>query len=201
MKSKRQNIRKTLLLISFLLFPATFYYFSPVIIIEGAAQGIIAGSFLLFSLLFISSLILGRAFCGWVCPGSIVQDYIAEINDKKLTRGNIIKWIIWIPWIVSIILVSFRSGGLHKIDPFFQTSYGFSMDSLFKLFVYLFVLSLITVPAFIVGRRSFCRSICWMSPFMIIGRKISNLLNLKSLRLSANTSKCTDCNFAQKIVL
>lgn len=57
----RQGIRKTLLLISFLLFPITIYYLSPALIIQGAAEGIAVGSFVVFGLMFISSLILGRA--------------------------------------------------------------------------------------------------------------------------------------------
>ena len=37
----RQRIRKGLLLLSFLLFPITLYYFSPVLILAGASQGVI----------------------------------------------------------------------------------------------------------------------------------------------------------------
>ncbi|MCA1076459.1 hypothetical protein K9O30_22675 [Clostridium bowmanii] len=47
---KRQNIRKALIIISFLLFPITIYYFSPFLIIEGMTKGIITGSFILFTL-------------------------------------------------------------------------------------------------------------------------------------------------------
>ncbi len=43
---KRQRLRKALILISFLFFPVTLYYFSPVLIIQGVAEGIVAGSFL-----------------------------------------------------------------------------------------------------------------------------------------------------------
>ncbi|MFP4448920.1 MAG: 4Fe-4S binding protein [Bacteroidales bacterium] len=198
MKSRRQKTRKTILIISFLLFPATFLYFSPVLIIEGSAEGIITGSFLLFGFLFVSSFFLGRAFCGWVCPGSIIQDYIAEINTRKIKRGNIIKWIIWVPWILAIVFTAFRNGGYNKIDPLYKTTYGFSVNNVFSLFIYLCVLMLIVLPAFTIGRRSFCRSICWMAPFMILGRKTSNLLNLKSLRLSAHPGLCTDCKLCTK---
>jgi polyferredoxin len=62
--TRRQKIRKAIILISFLLFPITINYFSPYIIIDGAAQGIITGSFITFGLLFIVSLFFGRAFCG-----------------------------------------------------------------------------------------------------------------------------------------
>ena len=81
-KSKRQRIRKTILIITFLLFPAIFYYLSPYLIVEGTLKGIITGSFIVFVFMFISSLLLGRAYCGWVCPVSEIQEQIININNK-----------------------------------------------------------------------------------------------------------------------
>jgi len=83
MTAMRQKIRKALLLVSFLLFPVTINYFSPYIIMDGASQGIIAGSFITFTLLFFVSLFFGRAFCGWVCPGAGIQEWCFAVNDKK----------------------------------------------------------------------------------------------------------------------
>jgi ferredoxin-type protein NapH len=44
----RQTLRKGIILVSFLLFPITQYYFSPVLILAGASEGIINGSFIDF---------------------------------------------------------------------------------------------------------------------------------------------------------
>lgn len=65
---KRQRVRRLVLLVSFLLFPVTIFYFSPALIIEGALAGAVVGSTLAFSLQFLLALVLRRAFCGWVCP-------------------------------------------------------------------------------------------------------------------------------------
>ena len=46
------------------------------------------------------------------------------------------------------------------------------------------VLMLIVLPTLLVGRRSFCHHLCWMAPFMILGRKLRNLLNTPALRLT-----------------
>ena len=81
----RQKIRKASILVSFFLFPAIFYYLSPVLIIEASSKGIINGSFILFFLMFISSLFLGRAYCGWICPGAGCQEAIFPARDKKVT--------------------------------------------------------------------------------------------------------------------
>lgn len=48
---------------AFLLFPVVINYLSPYIIIDGAAAGIVNGSFLVFIGLFVSSLFVG-AGCG-----------------------------------------------------------------------------------------------------------------------------------------
>ena len=63
----RQRARRLVLLVSFLLFPVTIFYFSPVLIIEGALSGAVVASALVFATQFLMSLVLRRAFCGWLC--------------------------------------------------------------------------------------------------------------------------------------
>jgi polyferredoxin len=194
MKIRRQKIRKSLLIITFLLFPAIFYYLSPYLIIEGTLKGIISGSFIYFLLLLAGALLLGRAYCGWVCPASGIQDIIIQINIRKIVKGNLIKWIIWIPWVSVIIMLAIKKGGYTKIDLLYQTTYGLSIGNVYALITYLLVLALIVIPAFVIGRRSFCHSLCWMAPFMIIGRKLGNLFKLPSLQLISNSEKCSNCH-------
>ena len=61
---RRQRIRKALLFVSLLLFPITLYYFSPVMIMESASQGVINASFIVFGLMFVAALFVGRLWCG-----------------------------------------------------------------------------------------------------------------------------------------
>lgn len=190
----RQKIRTGIILSTFFVFPALYYYLSPYLIIDAASKGIINGSFIVFALLFISSLLLGRAFCGWVCPGAGCQEALMNVQTKKVNKGNFIKWIIWIPWITIVIALTIKNHSYKKIDFFYQTTYGFSISDFGSFIVYLIVLLLIVLPAFIVGKRSFCHHICWMAPFMIIGRKIRNVFNWPSLRLEAIPDKCVHCH-------
>ena len=183
-----------MILLSFFLFPATFYYLSPALIVQAAAKGIINGSFIMFGLLFVSSLVLGRAFCGWVCPGAGCQEPIFRVNDRPINRGNFIKWMIWIPWVGLITALVIRRGGYEKVDFFYETLHGLSISSVQGLVAYLMVLLiLIVLPAFALGKRSFCHHLCWMAPFMIIGRKIRNAGGWPSLSLAAQPDKCTRC--------
>ena len=191
----RQKIRTASILLSFFLFPATFYYLSPVVIVRAASQGIVNGSFIMFALLFLSSLVLGRAFCGWVCPGAGCQEAIFQANDRPVTRGDFIKWTIWVPWIGLIALLTIRRGGYEKVDFFYETLYGLSISNVQGLIAYLVVLLvLIVLPALAVGRRSFCHHLCWMAPFMILGRKLSNTTKWPSLALVVQPERCTHCH-------
>jgi polyferredoxin len=195
----RQKLRKGIILFSFFLFPATFYYFSPVLIIQATTKGIINGSFIMFGLMFISSLIVGRGFCGWVCPSGGCQEAIFSARDKRVTKGNYVKWIIWVPWVGSIMILAIRSGGYTQADFFYQTKYGFSIGDLQALITYFVVLFvLIVLPAFIFGRRSFCHHLCWMAPFMIAGRQIRNKFGWPSLKLKAEPEKCKKCHKCTK---
>ena len=191
----RQKIRKGLILFSFFLFPAIFYYLSPVLIIQASSQSIINGSFIVFILMFLSSLYLGRAYCGWVCPSAGCQEAIFSVRDKKVFRGDSIKWLIWVPWISSIVLLVIRAGGYQKIDFFYQTTHGLSIGNVQGLIAYFIVLIiLIVLPAFVIGKRSFCHHICWMAPFMIIGRIIRNYYKWPSLQLVSNPELCKHCH-------
>ena len=195
----RQNLRKGIILTSFFLFPAIFYYLSPVVIIRATQDGVVNGSFIVFLLMYISALVLGRAYCGWVCPGAGCQEALFLARDKKVTKGNFVKWAIWVPWIGAIVLLAVRHGGYDKIDFFYLTQYGLSIGDFSALIAYLCVLFiLIVIPAFIFGRRSFCHHLCWMAPFMILGRKIRNRVKWPSLQLKADSENCTHCHACTK---
>ena len=193
-RNKRQKLRIGIILSSFFLFPAVFYYLSPYLIIDATIRGIINGSFIFFILLFVSSLFIGRAYCGWVCPAAGCQEAIFLAKNKKITKGNFLKWIIWIPWISTIAILAIKNRGYQEIDFFYRTKFGLSIDSVYSFLVYLGVLSLIVIPALLVGKRSFCHHICWMAPFVIIGRKTRNTIKLPSLQLVLNNENCSHCH-------
>lgn len=132
-------------------------------------------------------------------PAAGCQESIFAARNKEVKKGDYIKWPIWIPWISTIILLALRAGGYSKIDFFYLTTYGLSIGNIQGLITYFIVLFiLIGIPAFIFGKRSFCHHICWMSPFMILGRKAGNLINGSSLRLQATPENCKNCSTCSK---
>jgi polyferredoxin len=139
--------------------------------------------------------VLGRGFCGWICPGAGCQEALFSARDKKVRKGDFIKWLIWIPWMATIVILVIRRGGYSQFDFFYRTTHGFSIGDLSGLIAYLMVLLLLIVlPALIFGRRSFCHHLCWMAPFMILGRKIRNYFKWPSLQLRAESDQCQHCH-------
>jgi polyferredoxin len=88
----RQRIRKALLLIWLLLLAITLNYFPPAMIIEGAAVGVVAGSFIAFGLMFLSAIFVGRLWCGWACPADALQEFGSPINNGRAPRRRL-QWI------------------------------------------------------------------------------------------------------------
>jgi polyferredoxin len=197
----RQRIRKALLFVSFLVFPVTLYYFSPVIIMQGASEGIINASFIVFGLMFVSSLFVGRLWCGWVCPAGALQEFGQPINNKPTPGGkfNWIKWAIWLPSIGAIAALATGAGGYHTVDPLYQLETGVTMTLPLDgggppwFMIYYIIIFLFLVLAVVFGRRAGCHTICWMAPFMILGRKLRNAGRWPSLRLKAAPDLCIDC--------
>jgi ferredoxin-type protein NapH len=191
----RQAFRGAMTIFMFALFPLIYYYFSPYLVIMGAAEGIVAGSLLVFTLLFLTSLFLGRAFCGWVCPAGATQELCAKARNTSFKNGkrNWIKYVIWVPWLSIIIVMFLQAGTIMAIDPLYQTYFGISITGAESAIMFLAIAGLIAVIALATGRRGACHTICWMAPFMIIGRKIRNTVNWPALQLEADSSKCINC--------
>ena len=125
----RQRIRKALVIIAFLSFPITMNYLSPYVILEASAGGIVNGSLIMFGLLFVLSLFLGRAWYGWLCPGGGIQEIFEPINRKSVKGYRIdwIKWLIWISWVSLIVWLVIQAGGYQQVDLLMHTENGISV--------------------------------------------------------------------------
>jgi ferredoxin-type protein NapH len=202
----RQRVRKALVILAFLSFPITMNFFSPYVIIDGAMNGIVNGSLVMFGLMFLSSLFLGRAWCGWVCPGGGLQEIVESVNNKPVNGSKIdwIKWAIWIPWLSLIVWFAINAGGYHRVDLLHLTENGISVSGsadrpiFFAYLIYYIVVGLFVSLAIFAGRRVGCHTICWMAPFMMIGHWIRNRFGWSSLRLVADASTCSDCKSCTK---
>lgn len=192
---KRQKIRKLLLIISMLLFPITIWYMSPYLIIQGAMEGIVTGSFNVFLLMLLGSVFFGRLFCSWICPMGGMQECLFSVNEKFPKQGwkNNIKYVIWIVWIFAVIVCFVFRKKEITIDFLYMTDHGISIAEIYDYVIYYGVVFLILIPAVLFGKRIFCHYFCWMAPFMVIGTKIRNLLHLPGIHVASEKEKCISC--------
>ena len=191
----RQKIRFGIITTSLFLFPLTLYYMSPVISLEGASKGIITGSMIVFGLLFAAAILLGRSFCGWLCPAGGLQDVVGLYRSRPVRAPRIrwIKYLIWAPWLSGILLFLRRSEGVQQVDFAYATEGGLSVTSVPGLIAYLSVVLVFFLLAVTIGKRAACHTICWMAPFMIIGRYIGRALRIPSLGLKVTETPCRHC--------
>lgn len=191
----RQQTRRMLMLSSFLLFPVTMYYFSPVLIIMGAVRGIITGSFIMFMVMFLVAIFFGRIICGWICPAGGLQEICLSVNDNRVVekKYNKIKYLLWVPWLSVIVACVFIAGGLYTINPFFGTKLGISIAEPSEYIIFYFFIGLIVILSITIGRRGFCHCVCWMAPFMIIGNKLGAYLRINFIRIKGNKDRCINC--------
>lgn len=197
----RQKIRRILLFVSFLLFPLTIWYFSPYLIIQAASEHIMNGSFIVFALMFVLSMFLGRVWCGYLCPAGGLQESVFRLNGSPAKQGkrNMIKYVIWIIWMSAVVITFILGKNDVTIDPFYMTDHGISVSEIYDFIIYYGVLFILVLPSVIHGRRAACHYICWMAPFMVIGSTVGRWLRLPQLHIDADPGKCISCGKCSRV--
>ncbi|WPC43920.1 4Fe-4S binding protein [Clostridium sp. JS66] len=190
----RQKIRNGILVYSALLFPLSFLFISPFIIILSALNGVVNGSAVIFGILFLFSLVGSRLFCGWLCPGGAIQDYISISNGRPWNSKwkNVSKYIIWVIWLSFIIFLWMIHRPL-KVKFFYMTG----IEIIFVI-IYFIVMTIIYVFTIVTGKRGMCHSLCWMAPFMVIGEKTADFLHIPRFRLKVHSEACISCGQCNK---
>jgi ferredoxin-type protein NapH len=194
-----QKFRKILLLISFLLYPLTFFILSPDLLLFGASERVMTGDIVFFLILFVLSFVIGRLFCGWLCPAGALQDYCMGINKKPAkNKYNWIKMVLFVPWILFFLLLVVYTGGIKDVDFFYKRTFGIPLTAIGEWTMYLMTAVLVVIVSLVSGKRGLCHILCWVSPFMIIGGKIRDFLKIPSLRLITKPELCNSCKLCSR---
>ena len=196
----RQNIRSMTIFISFLLFPIIQWYFSPFLIIMGALEGIINGSFIVFMVMIVIGFFFGRGACGFIMPCAGLQECMFSVNGRQQKNRKLfkVKYVIWAIWVLVIAAFAWMAKGYHQVDFFYAIPSGISIDAAWKYIIYYIVVVTFFLMSLFFGKRASCHYICWVAPFMVIGRKLRNLLGTPALQLTADESKCIDCKICER---
>ncbi len=190
----RQKVRKTLLAVAFLLFQIRLLhlFFSPVLPIAAARKGIASATLITYGTLCLSSLFLGRAFCGWFCPGAATNELVSLVI-KKPAKGGWRNWIkYWISgmWTIALIAAIVSAGGLSRIDPFYGTDAGTGPPK----FIIRFGAYILIIPlALLFGRWASCHYMCWIAPFLVLGSRLQRFFRWPALQLRITPEACLSC--------
>ena len=101
-------------------------------------------------------------------------------------------------WLAGVIACYVMNGGIGMIDPLFETEHGISVISIQSYVIYYGILCLILIPCIIGGKRTFCRCLCWMAPFMIAGTRVRRAAKLPGLHIAADKG-CVSCGQCSKV--
>ena len=105
---RRQRVRRIILATLFLAFPLVFNYFSPYLMITGAAERVITMSAVVWGLYLLSGVVFGRAACGWFCPFSALQMIWDKVAPRPLKRVRFLPWmkyVLWAGWVGAFVAV------------------------------------------------------------------------------------------------
>jgi ferredoxin-type protein NapH len=196
----KQKIRNLALLISLLLLPVTLNYLSPYVSIDGAMNGIISGSLLVFILLFVLSIFFGRAWCGWLCPMGGLAEFTTKINSQNVNikKLRIVRYSIFSIWFSVVIVMFILAGGIKGVNPLHLTENIISVDAPMRYIIYYSVLILFLISNVLIGKRGACHSFCWISPFLTAGYNVGKMLKIHQLRVVASPKACVNCGACNK---
>jgi ferredoxin-type protein NapH len=197
---KRQRVRRKILFFSFLLFPVTLNYFSPALMTEGTAQGIAVASLFVWLGVFVTSLVLGRGFCGWGCPFHGLQQGWEKAADKPLRRVRFLgmtRYVLWGAWVIGVAALAVAAGGWHRIDLLYSTPNIVSVEGPQSLITYFALVGITLLPQAL-GRRGFCHYVCPFGAWMVVGTRLSEAAHLPRLRLRSDAAACTSCERCER---
>lgn len=143
--------------------------------------------YFLFIFTFVSTIIWGRIYCGWICPFGAIQDILGKIspfhirmtsNDGK--KARLIKYILFI--IITGAVFFTGNIGFMNLEPF-NTIFRLKGD----IFIFIFLIFLLFSSLFIF--RFWCRYLCGAGAFLSI---LSNF-SIFPLRGKKECSLCGRC--------
>ena len=200
MNTRQQKLRRTLIALFFLALPITLNYYSPYLMTSGTAERVATFSLVFWLSVFATAFVLGRSFCGWLCPFNGLQQLWESVSVQPLKRVRFlpaVKYALWGAWVAAVFGIAIAVGGWQRFNPLYMTETGVSVTEAGNLITYFLLVGLTLAPAAL-GRRGFCRYLCPFGVWGIVAEKTGHALHIPRLHLNADASKCTECGTCTK---
>lgn len=157
------------------------------------------GTFMLFALVLLISILFKRAFCGILCPLGALQELFGKLNKRKFViPQKFDKYLRWIKYLVLIVTLymAFKTATLwiSPYDPWAAYAHllgGF--DSVMSEIFIGFIILIVSIIGSILFERFFCKYICPYGAFVAIIGKLS------PFKVERNKEKCIDCGLCSKV--
>lgn len=163
----------------------------------GAAQVAVAGGLRLagaallgLGLVALAYLLLGRAFCAWVCPLGSLLELADRAAERLLPTGKPERraaWPRWIRWAVAIGVLALTALTGQALFEWVSPQATLMRSLLFGLGMQLLIVAAVLVFDLVVLRRGWCRSLC------PAGALYSLLGRFAVLRVGHDRSACDRC--------
>jgi len=166
----------------------------------GFVQKIHESSLILMIAVFVSALMLGPLFCGWICPFGTVQEWVSRLGKKimkknfnrlipqkldgwlRFLRYGVLLWVLYMTAVTGKLVFS-------DVDPYFALFQFWTGEVAISGFI---LLGVVLIASFFV-ERPFCKYAC---PYgAVLG--LSNFIRI--LPLKRNTQSCISCSACDKV--
>jgi polyferredoxin len=158
---------------------------------------------IVFALLLLSTIVIGRMFCGYACPVGAIQELCSKINFKSNLKeqekvkivlktnqkwANVIRWIFFI--FIGLVSIIWGLAVLQIINPFLGYAYFTNPFAIALIIPFITLVVIVVLSIFIY--RPWCRYLC---PFGALASITSRFSRYKYVR----TEDCTECGLCEKI--
>jgi len=166
-------------------------------------ESLVSMEWLVIGAMLAACVVVGRFFCGWICPAGFIQDLLYKIPSPKVRIPDSLQWMKYGFLVITVMLVAYFWG--KEVSLFFCSFCPTAtIESVIPAMIFLpeyvigaagywrfLVLAIVLVLA-IANHRNFCKIMCPIGAFVAITNKFS----LFSLKL--NAGKCIHCHKCDK---
>jgi NAD-dependent dihydropyrimidine dehydrogenase PreA subunit len=164
---------------------------------EKNIQKIFAGTMTLFFLTIFMGIILGRTFCGNICPFGALFEFVGKLNSKKIKVTEALNnKLSYLKYVVLIVMVGMawatHTLWISAFGPYYAMSHLWEgVGLLEEAPIAAIVLVAVTIGAFFI-ERFFCRYLCPVGAFYSLFNKFSPL----KVNREKDCYQCGKCNDA-----